>query len=107
MHDRLLVLQLKGLSCMAVKVKIPTPLRRLTGNQASVIAEGETVNSMIDSLDGEFPGIRERLCEESGELRHFVNIYVNGEDVRYLDGLDSKVTEGDEVSIVPAVAGGS
>ncbi len=91
---------------MAIKVKIPTPLRRLTGNQSSVSAEGGTVSLMIDSLDGTFPGIKARLCEESGELRHFVNIYVNGEDVRYLDGLESQVTEGDEVSIVPAVAGG-
>ena len=106
MHDRPSFLHLKGLSHMAIKVKIPTPLRRLTGNQASVGAEGGTVNAMIDSLNGQFPGIKDRLCEESGELRHFVNIYVNGEDVRYLDGLDSKVTEGDEVSIVPAVAGG-
>ena len=91
---------------MAVNVKIPTPLRRLTSNQSSVSAEGGTVSSVIDSLDGQFPGIRERLCEETGELRHFVNIYVNGEDVRYLDGLGSAVSEGDEVSIVPAVAGG-
>ena len=91
---------------MAVNVKIPTPLRRLTGNQSSVSAEGGTVSSVIDSLDGQFPGIRERLCEEDGELRHFVNIYVNGEDVRYLDGLGSAVSAGDEVSIVPAVAGG-
>ncbi len=91
---------------MAVKVKIPTPLRRLTGNQSSVSADGATLAAVVDSLEAQFPGVKERLCEENGELRHFVNIYLNGEDARYLDGLGSAVSEGDEVSIVPAVAGG-
>ncbi len=91
---------------MAVKVKIPTPLRRLTGNQSSVSADGDKLSAVIESLDLQFPGTKERMCEANGELRHFVNIYLNGEDVRYLDGLNSAVSEGDEVSIVPAVAGG-
>ena len=91
---------------MAVSVKIPTPLRRLTDQQSTVSAEGADVASMIDSLDGSFSGIKARLCDETGELRHFVNIYVNGEDIRYLDGIDTSLSNGDEVSIVPAVAGG-
>lgn len=91
---------------MPVKVKIPTPLRRLTNQQDRVDADGESVSAIVESLEGQFPGMKERLCDESGSLRHFVNIYLNGEDIRYLDGLDSKVGEGDELSIVPAVAGG-
>ncbi|MXX91858.1 MAG: MoaD/ThiS family protein [Chloroflexi bacterium] len=91
---------------MAVSVKIPTPLRRLTDQQSTVSADGGDVSAMIESLDGSFPGIKARLCDDSGELRHFVNIYVNGEDIRYLDGTDTGLSDGDEVSIVPAVAGG-
>ena len=71
---------------MAVSVKIPTPLRRLTEQQSTVSADGGDVAAMIESLDGSFPGIKARLCDEDGELRHFVNIYVNGEDIRYMDG---------------------
>ena len=91
---------------MAVKVLIPTPLRGLTGDQESVSAEGSTVQELVDGLERTYPGMRERLCEESGELRRFVNIYVNGEDVRFMQGLGSPLNAGDEVSIVPAVAGG-
>ena len=91
---------------MAVSVKIPTPLRRLTEQQSTVSAEGDDVTAMIESLDGSFPGIKARLCDEDGELRHFVNIYVNGEDIRYMDGTATALSNGDEVSIVPAVAGG-
>ncbi|MEX0762505.1 MAG: ubiquitin-like small modifier protein 1 [Dehalococcoidia bacterium] len=91
---------------MSVTVKIPTPLRRLTNNKDKVNADGGNLQSVIDSLEGEFPGIKERLCDETGSLRHFVNIYLNGEDVRYLDGLNTETKTGDEVSIVPAVAGG-
>ena len=91
---------------MPVKVKIPTPLRRLTNQQDRVDANGESIGAIVDSLEGQFPGIKERICDESGGLRHFVNIYLNGEDIRYLQGLDSKVNDGDELSIVPAVAGG-
>ena len=91
---------------MAVTVKIPTPLRRLTNQKDKVSAEGTNVASVVDSLEGEFPGIKERLCDEDGGLRHFVNIYINGEDVRYVDGINTPVSDGDELSIVPAVAGG-
>ncbi len=91
---------------MAVSVKIPTPLRRLTDQQSTVSAEGADVAAMVDSLEVSFPGVKARLCDETGELRHFVNIYVNGEDIRYLDGISTVLSDGDEVSIVPAVAGG-
>jgi len=91
---------------MAVTVKIPTPLRRLTNQKDKVSAEGANIASVVDSLEGEFPGIKARLCDEDGSLRHFVNIYINGEDVRYVDGINTAVSDGDELSIVPAVAGG-
>lgn len=91
---------------MAVSVKIPTPLRRLTNQESTVNAEGGDVAAMIESLDGSFPGIKARLCDDDGELRHFVNIYINGEDIRYIDGIETSINDGDEVSIVPAVAGG-
>lgn len=91
---------------MAVKVRIPTPLRGLTAGQDTVSAEGSDLAGAIRALDETFPGLRERLCDERGELRRFVNIYINGEDVRFLDGLSSALGDGDEVSIVPAVAGG-
>lgn len=91
---------------MAVKVRIPTPLRGLTGGQDTVSAEGGELDGAISSLNDTYPGLRERLCDERGELRRFVNIYINGEDVRFLDGLKSSLADGDEVSIVPAVAGG-
>jgi molybdopterin synthase sulfur carrier subunit len=91
---------------MAVTVKIPTPLRKLTNGETSVDADGETIGAVVEALETAFPGMRERLIDESGDLRHFVNIYLNGEDVRYLDGLNSAVGDKDELSIVPAVAGG-
>jgi molybdopterin synthase sulfur carrier subunit len=91
---------------MAVKVRIPTPLRNLTGGQDLVNTNGGTLASAIDGLDDAHPGLKERLCDERGELRRFVNIYINGEDVRFLSGLNSELKDGDEVSIVPAVAGG-
>jgi molybdopterin synthase sulfur carrier subunit len=91
---------------MSVTVRIPTPLRRVTNGQDRVSVEGGTVDEIILSLDSQFPGIKERLCEEHGEIRNFVNIYVNGEDVRFLEGLNTATSSGDEISIVPAVAGG-
>lgn len=91
---------------MSVTVRIPTPLRRVTNGVDKVDVEGATLAEAIDALEGQFPGIRERLMDESGELRHFVNIYVNGEDVRFLQGLSTGINPGDEVSVVPAVAGG-
>lgn len=91
---------------MTVNVKIPTPLRSLTDDADLVTGEGGTIAALVESLESSYPGMKERLCEESGELRRFVNIYVNGEDVRFLDGLATALGEDDEVSIVPAVAGG-
>ncbi|MGH2584536.1 MAG: ubiquitin-like small modifier protein 1 [Dehalococcoidia bacterium] len=92
---------------MAVTVKIRTPLRGLTSNQDTVSADGaDTIGEAIVTLEQQYPGMRERLLDDTGELRRFVNIYVNGEDIRFLDGLGTAIKSGDELSIVPAVAGG-
>ena len=91
---------------MAVLVKIPTPLRRVTNGVDSIEAQSDTLAGALDTLNQQFPGIQERLFNEEGQLHRFVNIYVNGEDVRFLGGLETALNEGDEVSIVPAVAGG-
>ena len=91
---------------MSAMVRIPAPLRRITNGQDKVDAEGENVNEVISYLEEKFPGIKDRLCDEKGDLRNFVNVYVNGEDVRFLDGLDTSTKAGDEISVVPAVAGG-
>ena len=91
---------------MSATVKIPTPLRKLTNNETSVDADGTTVEQIVESLESTYPGMRERLIDDNGDLRHFVNIYLNGEDIRYIDGLKSSVSDNDELSIVPAVAGG-
>jgi molybdopterin synthase sulfur carrier subunit len=89
-----------------VKVRIPAPLRGLTKEQDIVQGEGGTLSACIEALEAAFPGLKERICDDGGEIRRFVNIYVNGEDVRFLDGLGTSLKSGDEVSIVPAVAGG-
>jgi molybdopterin converting factor small subunit len=91
---------------MAVKVLIPTPLQKFTDNQASLSCEGGNIVELLDVLESSFPGIKARLCDDQGELRRFVNFYVNSEDIRFLDGKDTPLKDGDEVSIVPAVAGG-
>ncbi len=91
---------------MSVTVRIPTPLRKLTNELDVVSGDGGTLLACIDSLEQQYPGIKERLCEEGGELRRFVNVYVNGEDVRFQQGLQTPLKPEDEVSIVPAVAGG-
>jgi molybdopterin synthase sulfur carrier subunit len=91
---------------MALTIRIPQPLRGLTANQPTVSASGGTLSACIVNLEASYPGIRERLLDESGQLRRFVNVYVNGDDVRFIDGLDTPLKDGDEVSIVPAVAGG-
>ncbi|MCE2396041.1 MoaD/ThiS family protein [Candidatus Poribacteria bacterium] len=92
---------------MAVTVRIPTPLRRLTQNQPEVEAEGNTIESLIENLEANYPGIKERICDESGNIRRFVNIYLNDEDIRFLDGNATAVKDGDEISVIPAIAGGS
>jgi molybdopterin synthase sulfur carrier subunit len=91
---------------MAITVRIPQPLRNLTGNQSMVTGEGATLDSLVANLEGAYPGIKERMLDEAGQIRRFVNIYVNGDDVRFMDGLGTALKDGDEVSIVPAVAGG-
>ncbi len=89
-----------------IKVRIPTPLRRLTGGQGEVDIEGDSVSALINTLETQYPGIKERLCDEEGAIRRFVNIYINEEDIRFHQGLDTPVKQGDEVSIIPAIAGG-
>lgn len=89
-----------------IKVRIPTPLRTLTKNQGEVEVKGASVAELIDSLEADHPGIKNRLCDEHGEIRRFVNVYVNEEDVRFLNGKATTLKDGDEVSIVPAIAGG-
>ena len=90
-----------------IKVRIPTPLRPLTKGQGEVEAQARNITEMIDTLNTSHPGIKDRLCDETGELRRFVNIYVNEEDIRFLKGKETSLKDGDEVSIVPAIAGGS
>jgi molybdopterin synthase sulfur carrier subunit len=91
---------------MAVQVRIPTPLRKFTDGKDTVEVAGASIGAVIEDLDKNYSGLKERICEEDGSVRRFVNIYVNGDDIRFLDNLDSAVKEGDEVSIVPAIAGG-
>ena len=91
---------------MSIVVRIPTPLRRLTSGQDKVDVEADSLGGVIDAMNEQYPGLRDRICDDQGQLRNFVNVYVNGEDVRFLQGLDTPTTAGDEVSVVPAVAGG-
>lgn len=91
---------------MSVSVRIPTILRSYTGDSSQVSAEGATLSEVIDSLEGQFPGIKARVVDENGKLRRFVNIYVAEEDVRFADGLDTTTPDGTQISIIPAVAGG-
>ncbi|HZS12914.1 MAG TPA: MoaD/ThiS family protein [Nitrospirales bacterium] len=89
-----------------IKVRIPTPLRPLTKGQGEVQIACNTIADMIENLNTSHPGLKERLCDEKGELRRFVNVYVNEEDIRFLKGKETTLKAGDEVSIVPAIAGG-
>ena len=91
---------------MGVTVRIPTPLRRMTGGADKVELDVADLSQMIERLESDYPGFKERLLDEEGELRYFVNIYVNGEDIRFDQGLRTSIKSGDEISIVPAVAGG-
>jgi len=88
-------------------VRIPTPLRKLTNGQEEVKAEGATIGAVLADLEKNFPGIKERLCDESGQVRRFVNIFANEEDIRFLANLETPVKDSDEISIVPAIAGGA
>ena len=91
---------------MAVTVRIPTPLQRLTNGQSEVQCDGKTVTELLQDLEKRYPGIKERICDEQGKLRRFVNVFVNEEDIRFLQGDQTPIKEGDEVSIIPAIAGG-
>ncbi len=87
-------------------VRIPTPLRKLTDEQETVQASGSTIGEIVETLDKTFPGLKERICDDEGNIRRFVNIFLNDEDIRFLDDKATPVKEDDEISIVPAIAGG-
>jgi sulfur-carrier protein len=91
---------------MSVEVKIPTVLRKHTNNEAVLQANGGTIRELIEDIAGKFPDFKDKVLAEGGELHRFINVYANDEDVRYLEGLDTKVADGDSVAILPAVAGG-
>ena len=92
---------------MAVKVRIPTPLQKLTNNAGEVHCDAKNINEMLADLEKKHPGIKERLCDAEGKLRRFVNVYVNEEDIRFLQGQDTLIKDGDDISIIPAIAGGA
>ncbi len=91
---------------MAVVIRIPTPLRKFTDGQAEVEAEGETIREVFSDLEQSHAGLGEKIFDDSGEIRRFINVFVNGDDVRHADGLATAVKSGDEVSVIPAIAGG-
>jgi len=91
---------------MTIKIRIPTPLRRFTAEKDSVEVTAPRVREALDALEAAHPGIRARLCDETGALRRFVNVYYKDEDIRFLEGLDTPIDDGTELSIVPAIAGG-
>src|SRR5438445_2280926 len=92
---------------MPAKVRIPAPLRKLTKEQAVVDIPGKTVDEILANLEKNYPGMKERICDENGQIRRFINVFVNGEDIRFKEGAKTAVAEGAEISIIPAIAGGS
>lgn len=92
---------------MPITVRIPTPLQKLTQNKAEIEVNGANIGELINNLEKDFPGIKERIYDETGKIRRFINIYVNEEDVRFLQREETSLKDGDEVSIIPAIAGGS
>jgi len=92
---------------MPAKVRVPMPMRSLTSGAGEVQVVAGSLSTIIAQLERDYPGMRERLCDEDGELRRFINVFVNGEDARFLEGLETAVRDGDELSIIPAMAGGS
>ena len=92
---------------MAIKVRIPTPLRKLTNGSDEVAAEGKNIAEIIEDLEKNYPGLKERICEGDGKLRRFVNIYLNDEDIRFKNNMETELKENDELSIIPAIAGGA
>ncbi len=105
-HHSAVIVHRSSFLTMSVKVLIPTPLQKLTNDQATVDCDGGNVGEILESLEQNCPGIKARLCDEEGKLRRFVNFYVNSEDIRFLEGINTALKDGDEVSIVPAIAGG-
>jgi molybdopterin synthase sulfur carrier subunit len=91
---------------MPVKVRIPTPLRTLTNGAGEVTVEGNSIKEVIDNLETNHTGIKERICDEKGQIRRFINFYLNDEDIRFKDNQETPVNDGDQISIVPAIAGG-
>jgi molybdopterin synthase sulfur carrier subunit len=91
---------------MSVRVRVPTPLRKFTQGSDEVDANGATVSAMLDDLEQNHPGIKERIMDDAGKVRRFVNVYVNGDDIRFLNNVDTALKDGDNISIVPAIAGG-
>lgn len=91
---------------MGIKVRIPTPLQKLTQNKAEIECSGCSIRELIDNLEKDYPGLKERFYDESGKLRRFINIYVNEEDIRFLQKDQTVLKDGDEVSVIPAIAGG-
>ena len=91
---------------MSVRVRVPTPLRKFTQGADEVSAQGNNIRALVENLEKQFPGIKERICDETGKVRRFVNVYVNGDDIRFLQNLETALKEGDAISIVPAIAGG-
>ena len=90
---------------MPVKVRIPTPLRTLTNGSEEVTVEGNSIKEVIDNLETNHNGIKERICDEKGQIRRFINFYLNDEDIRFKDNQETPVNDGDQISIVPAIAG--
>ncbi len=92
---------------MPISVRIPTPLRTITKGADVVAAEGKTVKEIIENLEANYPGIKERICDNDGQIRRFINFYLNDEDIRFMGNQNTPVKDGDHISIVPAIAGGS
>jgi molybdopterin synthase sulfur carrier subunit len=91
---------------MAITVRVPTPLQKVTGGKSEIETTGSNIKEVIENLEKVYPGVKERLYSEEGELRRFINIYVNEEDIRFLDSENTPVKDGDVISIIPAIAGG-
>lgn len=91
---------------MSIKVRIPPPLQKVTGNRSDVECDGKDIRDLVENLEKNYPGIKERLCDDTGNLRRFINFFVNDKDIRFLQGDKTELKDGDEVSIIPAIAGG-